>query len=381
MWGREGDNAGVGYPALVDVDGGGIDLDTPTPAVADSFGANGSLSPDGAKKTRSRDWRWVVGGIGRVLIGAGVLILLFVVYQLWGTGIQEARAQNKLENEFESIIATTPAPTTTRETTTRPSSASSTAPTTTVAPAAVPPPVVEPGDPLARIEIPKIDVDKIVVAGVAVSDLRKGPGHYPQTPMPGQVGNSAIAGHRTTYGAPFFRIDELVPGDTIVVTTVQGRFRYLVTESLIVKPTDFSVLDQTPDATLTLTSCNPRYSSRQRIIIKARLDTSVQDALPAAVTTVVAPPVDNGDEQTIVEPIEDPTIAALDSFRAGWFSDPDAWLPKILWGLLATAIAVGFWFLGRHWKRWAAYLLAVIPFLFVLYFFYENVARLLPPNI
>jgi sortase A len=365
----------------VDVDGGGIDLDTPTPAVADSFGANGSLSPDGDKKTRSRDWRWVVGGIGRVLIGAGVLILLFVVYQLWGTGIQEARAQNKLENEFESIIATTPAPTTTRETTTRPSSASSTAPTTTVAPAAVPPPVVEPGDPLARIEIPKIDVDKIVVAGVAVSDLRKGPGHYPQTPMPGQVGNSAIAGHRTTYGAPFFRIDELVPGDTIVVTTVQGRFRYLVTESLIVKPTDFSVLDQTPDATLTLTSCNPRYSSRQRIIIKARLDTSVQDALPAAVTTVVAPPVDNGDEQTIVEPIEDPTIAALDSFSAGWFSDPDAWLPTILWGLLATAIAVGFWFLGRHWKRWAAYLLAVIPFLFVLYFFYENVARLLPPNI
>jgi sortase A len=144
------------------------------------------------------------------------------------------------------------------------------------------------------------------------------------------------------------------------------------------------VLDQTPDATLTLTSCNPRYSSRQRIIVKARLDTSVQDALPAAVTTVAAPPVTNGDagdDEVAIEPAEDPTIAALDSFSAGWFSDPDAWLPTILWGLLATAVAVGFWFLGRHWKRWAAYLLGVIPFLFVLYFFYENVARLLPPNI
>ena len=317
-----------------------------------------------------------------MLIGAGVLILLFVVYQLWGTGIQEARAQNKLENEFESIIATTPAPTTTRETTTRPASASSTAPTTTVAPAAVPPPVVEPGDPLARIEIPKIDVDKIVVAGVGVSDLRKGPGHYPQTPMPGQVGNSAIAGHRTTYGAPFFRSRRARSG-----RHHRGDDR----AGAVPVPRDRDA-DREADRLQRARSDARRHAhahvlqpavqlARQRIIVKARLDTSVQDALPAAVTTVVAPPVDNGDEQTIVEPIEDPTIAALDSFSAGWFSDSSAWLPTILWGLLATAVAVGFWFLGRHWKRWAAYLLAVIPFLFVLYFFYENVARLLPPNI
>ena len=70
-----------------------------------------------------------------------------------------------------------------------------------------------------------------------------------------------------------------------------------------------------------------------------------------------------------------------DSFSAGWFSDSAAWFPTILWGFIVAAVAFGFWMLGRHWKRWAAYLLAVIPFLFVLYFFYENVARLLPPNI
>ena len=204
----------------------------------------------------------MVGGLGRVLIIMGVLVLGFVAYQLWGTGIQEARSQNKLEAQFNDIIATTPAPTTvpTTVTTVAASTPVATVPSTTTLPlSAAPPEKVKEGDPLARIEIPKIGVDKIVVAGVALSDLRKGPGHYPNTALPGQIGNAAIAGHRTTYGAPFFRVDELAVGDEIIVTTVQGTFRYLVTETKIVKPTDFSVLDPTPDATLTLTSCNPRY--------------------------------------------------------------------------------------------------------------------------
>ena len=84
--------------------------------------------------------------------------------------------------------------------------------------------------------IPKIGVDKIVVEGVGRNDLRKGPGHYPDTPMPGQPGNAAIAGHRTTYGAPFNRIDELEPGDEILVTTLQGPFTYEVTGTEIVTP-------------------------------------------------------------------------------------------------------------------------------------------------
>ncbi len=370
---------------LVDVDGGGIDLDTEDRAK--SVGDDAPPSDPGRKKSGPRDWRWVVGGVGRGLIAAGVLILLFVAYQLWGTGIQEARSQNQLENEFNDIIATAPAPTTVAPTTTRaaPTSAAvATAPTTTVAATTVPPPDVKEGDPLARIEIPKIGVDKIVVAGVALSDLRKGPGHYPNTPLPGQLGNAAIAGHRTTYGAPFFRVDELAAGDEIIVTTVQGTFRYLVTEIKIVKPTDFSVLDPTPDATLTLTSCNPRYSSRQRIVVKARLDTTKSDdPLPAAVTTVQLP-ADTGSAASPAEEesADNPLVASVsDSFSAGWFSDSAAWFPTILWGFIVAAVAFGFWMLGRHWKRWAAYLLAVIPFLFVLYFFYENVARLLPPNI
>ena len=100
--------------------------------------------------------------------------------------------------------------------------------------------------------------------------------------------------------------------------------------------------------------------------------------------TTVQLPADTGSAASAAERGErdNPLVASVsDSFSAGWFSDSAAWFPTILWGFIVAAVAFGFWMLGRHWKRWAAYLLAVIPFLFVLYFFYENVARLLPPNI
>ena len=137
------------------------------------------------------------------------------------------------------------------------------------------------GEAIARIVIPSIDVDEVVVAGVDVEDLRKGPGHYGTTPLPGQPGNAAIAGHRTTYGAPFGGIAELAPGDEIIVETLQGTFVYRVLagsriagRSLghhIVAPTALEVLDDHGDNRLTLTSCHPKYSSRQRIIVHATL--------------------------------------------------------------------------------------------------------------
>ena len=140
----------------------------------------------------------------------------------------------------------------------------------------------EPGEAIARIIIPSIDVDAIVVAGVDVEDLRKGPGHYSTTPLPGQPGNAAIAGHRTTYGAPFGRLAELNAGDAIIVETLQGRFRYRVLPGQagmaghalgfrIVAPTALEVLDDMGDNRLTLTSCHPKYSSKKRIIVHAAL--------------------------------------------------------------------------------------------------------------
>lgn len=138
------------------------------------------------------------------------------------------------------------------------------------------------GEAIARLIIPSIDLDEIVVAGVEVEDLRKGPGHYRTTPLPGQPGNAAIAGHRTTYGAPFGRIAELNAGDAIILETLQGRFVYRVLPGQpgmggntrgyrIVAPTALEVLDDVGDNRLTLTSCHPKYSSRQRIIVHATL--------------------------------------------------------------------------------------------------------------
>ena len=126
----------------------------------------------------------------------------------------------------------------------------------------------------ARIVIPKIGEDWIVVQGVNEGDLRDGPGHYPSTPFPGQVGNAAIAGHRTTYGAPFWSLNELREGDRIVLATEYGIFEYRVTRSVVTPPSGIlpsgdSVLAQTNHPTLVLTTCNPRFSAAERLIIIA----------------------------------------------------------------------------------------------------------------
>src|SRR5207237_6741427 len=113
------------------------------------------------------------------------------------------------------------------------------------------------GQAIGKIEIPSLNLSAFVVEGVADGDLHRGPGHYPGTPLPGQAGNAAVAGHRTTYGAPFFRLDELAPGDPIVITTRQGQFTYYVQTTKAVSPGDVSVVDPTPDNRLTITQGTP----------------------------------------------------------------------------------------------------------------------------
>src|SRR5207247_10810123 len=126
------------------------------------------------------------------------------------------------------------------------------------------------GDAVAIIEIPKINVSKAVVQGVGTEDLKKGPGHYPSTPMPGEKGNAAIAGHRTTYGHPFYDLDALKPGDDILVSTREGKFDYKVDHSINVDPHDIAVLNDTGDNLLTLTTCTPRFSAAQRLIVVSK---------------------------------------------------------------------------------------------------------------
>jgi sortase A len=128
-----------------------------------------------------------------------------------------------------------------------------------------------PGDAVARLRIPAIDVDEYVVEGTDTDHLRKGPGHYPDTPLPGQRGTVAIAGHRTTYGAPFRHVDELDPGDDILVDTPSGRFAYRVERVRIVDPTALWVTKRVGHDRLVLTACHPLYSAAQRIVVFAEL--------------------------------------------------------------------------------------------------------------
>ena len=130
----------------------------------------------------------------------------------------------------------------------------------------------KPGDPLGRIRMPAIGVSDVFVEGTDAADLRRGPGHYPATPLPGQRGTVAIAGHRTTYGAPFRRIDRLEAGDRIELRMPYGDFAYRVERTRIVEPTEISVIERVDHDRLVLTACHPLYSAAQRIIVFAKLE-------------------------------------------------------------------------------------------------------------
>ena len=222
------------------------------------------------------------------LVCLGLLAVAFVPFQLWGTALFQYETQAHLRHELRKTIGPEPAP---------PLPASAAAAGTAVpvglaahlAPVTTTPPV---GSPIGLLSIPKIGLSQVVVEGVGEAQLRGGPGHYPSTPLPGQPGNASLAGHRTTYAAPFSDLNLLAPGDFVYVRTAQGLFRYSVVRSLVVDPTDVAVLDSAPPAsTLTLTTCNPRYSAAQRLVVVAAFsgDTPTGAAAPATPTRAPAP--------------------------------------------------------------------------------------------
>ena len=301
------------------------------------------------------DVRQAVGIVGRWCIYAGVLILAFVAYQLWGTGLVEARTQDRLRSDFLDALELDEA---------APAAPVESTPSTTPRP-------VPTGDAVAILRIPKIGVEKAVVEGVGVEALKAGPGHYPTTPLPGQPGNAAIAGHRTTYGAPFYRTDELEAGDVIEVTTRQGDFTYRVREKKIVQPTQNEVLAPSTENLLTLTTCNPRFSAAQRLIIVGEL-----------VEPPAAPPAAPADDPPAAT---EPELASEDGLpsnldESSLSGDDAPKTPAILWGLGAAAIWLITGQLARRWGRLTAYAMGGPVFVLVLFVFFENFARLLPAN-
>jgi sortase A len=311
--------------------------------------------------------RRTIAAIGRTLVILGLLILLFVAYQLWGTGIFTARAQSSLKSNFHKEQAAYEAQHATPVTADPPPTAPGHSTTTSSVPQAklvrAAPPTPNEGDVEGTIDIPRIGINMAFVEGTSRDDLKKGPGHYPETPMPGTLGNAAIAGHRTTYLHPFYNINELKPGDDIIVTTLAGKFTYRMTQQLIVAPSEVSVAANTPDAELTLTSCNPRFSAAQRIVIKAAL-------VPNESAPVAKP---NPPKASPTKSIPDNSLAA-----EGLSGQSLSKTPAIVWGIFAALVGLAWWWAFRRWRHPATWLLGVIPFLVVLFPFYVYLERALP---
>lgn len=287
---------------------------------------------------RTRRMSAALDVIGRVMVASGLLLGLFVVYQLWGTGLRESREQSSLSQQLDRVLD---------------------APASTVTPVR--------GEPVSRIEIPRLGVKKVLVGGVDAESLMKGPGLFPNSPLPGQLGNVAIAGHRTTYGAPFEDLDKIVVGDVIAFDTPRGRVEYRVSrEPYNVFPSMVEVVE-TKDptrATLTLVTCTPKWTAWKRLIVEAELVTKNQ--------TEVAEP----------EPATPFVDAELVAFDEGWFHDTSVIPAVISLGLALAGIWIAGWLLVRRTGR----RLLVWPptgavFLVVLFFFFENLTGLLPMNL
>ena len=268
--------------------------------------------------------------LGRTMIVTGLLLLSFVAYQLWGTGIAEGRAQHSMAAQFVQQQPATP----------------------------------DFGGLVGRITIPSIGLSKFIVAGVRLADLQRGPGLFPGSPLPGQKGNVAIAGHRTTYGAPFSRINEIHDKAIIILESRDGTFTYVVHgEPHVISATDTAVTKTTDAeiASLTLVSCYPKWTSSQRIIVVATLD--------SAVTALPATPFTNN--ATVQEQQKD-----------GWFHDPTAWPAVLFFGFALIAIRIISAIVIRLGRRKIIVTVtAGAIFLPTLFLFFGALSRLLPSNL
>ncbi|HTT86335.1 MAG TPA: class E sortase [Acidimicrobiales bacterium] len=329
-----------------------------------------------------------MGGVGTsrlvkrvaiTLVTVGLLLLSFVAYQLWGTALYEHSAQNRLRAELAGTLKHNPP-------TTLPSSTSAPPAVPTSAPPAVPstqlaattpdPPL---NKPIGLLTIPRIGMSgAAIVEGTNENQLQQGPGHYQGTSLPGQAGNAAIAGHRTTYGAPFYDLNQLQVGDPIYIETAQGYFTYQVASSHVVEPSNTTVLEESEQPELTLTTCNPRYSAATRLVVVATLKSSV---LPPSATATTAPP---GASTTLPSRHLPKSLAGgaeaqqttLTGISTG--SEVD-W--AVVWGVLAAfaaVLGVVGWRRGRAPWRWVVLTMGTPVTIGALLICFQHVSLALP---
>jgi sortase A len=375
--------------------------------------------------------------LGLALVSAGAVVLLFVAYELIGTNFAEQASQAQLSRQFKAevsepvVVGAAPV----REGRGQAAVTSGTGrragqtkgarrQSRQTLPLYVAPPVPPVGGALDHMVIPAIGLDRYVVQGVGEAELQMGPGHYPGTPLPGQLGNVAIAGHRTTFGAPFFRLNELRPGDYVYLTDTRGvTWAYKVKEQWVVAPTDVAVVSPTPDAELTLTTCTPRFWATSRLVVRAVLAGVVprgakllgalpasgglhlaEAVLPARGTDGVARYEAQREARHAPGAVPGPKAQAKGPAGAASASDaaelptvgprtpelappasggPKADAALAAWGALALALWVGarlFASRRRRWAKFGALFVGALVTLVPLWFAFGEVVKLLPAN-
>lgn len=406
------------------------------------------------------------------LTWASFVGILFVLFQLFGTGVFEYQSQSKLSSKFEAAspsfeLVATPIflPTTTIETTTSTTSSTTSIPApvttvmsteTTVAgeiiapvettvviattlpieiapttlPAVIDPTMIEQstaaisrvtkaseGEVIGRIMAPSIGLDKFIVEGAAATELRSAIGRYRGTAFLGDKGNVALAGHRTTYGAPFGRIGELLPGDKINVLTPVGTAIYEVMDPVvasklwagtvraigggyaIVGPSDEFVLADVGDNRLTLTACHPKFSAEERIIVVAQLIgepfAMLNPEFGKAVAQLTTPStlpngeVDPGASQVDpslnpATPVVDPSLNVVEiqeirqTLQVTLNGLPSQIAPSIVFALMTLIVMTAIATASEKFGRLRAYIFGSVPFLVVLWFFFRHLELLLP---
>jgi hypothetical protein len=163
-------------------------------------------------------------------------------------------------------------------------------------------------------------------------------------------------------------LDQLVPGDEILVDTTYGHFRYRVTQNIVVAPTEVSVVGPTPDAQLTLTTCNPKLSARERLVIHSKL--VVEKSTPARATLPIK----------VVQPTSATERATRESLQDSLSGDTSSRTPSYLWGFITVLLGTIWWWFYRRWRHPLTWLAGIAPFLIVLFVFYVYLERLLPAN-
>jgi len=264
---------------------------------------------------------------GRTLLVVGAVLLAFLFYAFVVTGLEESRSQRALLPAFaagvqsQSIDAMSKVPI--------------------------------PGSPVAMIEIPSIGVHQVVVEGSSPELLKMGPGHLPNTPLPGEFGNSVVLGRRLTYGAPFSRLDEVQTGDSVTMITGQGSFTYVVNHVWYVLPGQPDVTGPTLDSRLTLVTAGSSLAPTTRLVVVAALQGN-PIGVPTRPSVAVAP----------------------DEF--GQTGNVTGLLLAILWGTALVTLILLSIRVYRIWPVRAAYVVTTPAVIFLLWLVFENLDRLLP---